>query len=113
MLVKLLCDLDLKKQKQNILNMKILDFIKQSDAVQSLFQQKEGHFIVEDVLSLSFTIAACFRENPRKIAVIAPNLYQAQEIYEQISSLIGEENVSPKSSVSSEGTPESIRRSST
>ena len=93
MLVKLLCDLDLKKQKQNILNMKILDFIKQSDAVQSLFQQKEGHFIVEDVLSLSFTIAACFRENPRKIAVIAPNLYQAQEIYEQISSLIGEENV--------------------
>lgn len=74
--------------------MKILDEIRNSYAVKSLDNNNSDDvFVVDDSLQLSFAISSSFMNNKRKILVVCPNLYSAQNVYEQISSLVGEENV--------------------
>ncbi len=73
--------------------MKIFELIEKSDAVKALLEQREGVFVVDDSLALSFSLVAAYLKQPKNILIVAPNLYGAQAIYEQISSLIGEDNV--------------------
>ena len=54
--------------------------------------KKEGRFVVQDPLSCSLLIGSAFMKQPQKICVVAPNLYSAQQIYEQLINLVGEEN---------------------
>lgn len=48
--------------------------------------------MVQDALSCSLLIGSAFMKKPQKMCVVAPNLYSAQQIYEQLINLIGEEN---------------------
>lgn len=54
--------------------------------------KKEGRFVLHDCLSCSLLIGSCFNKEPQKICVVAPNLYTAQQIYEQLINLVGEDN---------------------
>ena len=54
--------------------------------------KKEGRFVVQDCLSCSLLIGSAFTKEPQKICIVAPNLYTAQQIYEQLINLVGEEN---------------------
>ena len=47
---------------------------------------------MQDSLSCSLLIGSAFMKKPQKICVVAPNLYSAQQIYEQLINLVGEEN---------------------
>lgn len=47
---------------------------------------------MEDCLSCSLLLGSAFIKEPQKICVVAPNLYSAQQIYEQLINLVGEEN---------------------
>ena len=73
--------------------MKILDKIKNSKAVKSLSSNTEDIFVVDDSLQLAFAVSSSFLSNPRKILIVTPNLYTAQNVYEQMSSLVGEDNL--------------------
>ena len=48
--------------------------------------------MLHDCLSCSLLISSAFNKEPQKICVVAPNLYSAQQIYEQLINLVGEEN---------------------
>ena len=48
--------------------------------------------MLQDTLSCSLLIGSAFNKCPQKICVVAPNLYSAQQIYEQLINLVGEEN---------------------
>ena len=54
--------------------------------------KKEGRFVVQDCLSCSLLIGSAYTKKPQKICLVAANLYTAQQIYEQLINLIGEEN---------------------
>lgn len=69
----------------------ILEKLKTSKAT-SLLLKKEGRFVVQDALSFSLLIASAFTKKPQKMCVICENLYNAQQVYEQLISLVGEEN---------------------
>ncbi len=71
--------------------MKILEYIAQETATTALLNPRKGNFVVEDSLSLAFALASSFKEKPRKIALVAPNLYQAQTLYEQLLAFLGED----------------------
>ena len=73
--------------------MLILDEIKNSKAVKSLDNESEGVFVVDDILQFTFAISSSFLNKKRKMLVVAPNLYSAQNIYEQLSSFVGEDNI--------------------
>lgn len=69
----------------------IFEKLQTSKAVTHLLK-KEGRFVVQDPLSCSLLIGTAFIKKPQKICVVAPNLYGAQQIYEQLINLVGEEN---------------------
>ena len=48
--------------------------------------------MVQDTLSCSLLIGSAFTKEPQKICIVAPNLYSAQQIYEQLINLVGEDN---------------------
>ncbi|MDD6302892.1 MAG: transcription-repair coupling factor [Bacillales bacterium] len=70
----------------------IFEKLENSTAVTHLLN-KDGHFVVQDALSLSLLVTSAFNKKPQKMCVVASNLYNAQQIYEQMVSLIGEDNV--------------------
>ena len=47
---------------------------------------------MQDCLSCSLLIGSAFTKEPQKICIVAPNLYTAQQIYEQLINLVGEKN---------------------
>ena len=54
--------------------------------------KKDGRIVVQDCLSCSLLIGSAYTKKPQKICLVASNLYTAQQIYEQLINLIGEEN---------------------
>ena len=93
MLLKHSLNLVLKGQRRNFSNMKILDIIKNSKAVKSLDEKSKGVFVVDDTLQLAFAVSSSYLKNPRNILIVTPNLYSAQNVYEQISSFINEDDI--------------------
>lgn len=70
---------------------KLLKLLSNNNAVTSLLS-KERDFSVQDSLSLSFLVAAAYQKKPQRIAIICPNLYSAQDVYEHLTSLISEDD---------------------
>lgn len=63
-----------------------------SDIAIASLLEKKGRFVVHETLPFCFALGAAFIKKPSKILVLTANLYQAQNIYEQLSNLIGEDN---------------------
>ncbi len=70
----------------------IFDKISQNKVVTN-FLKKEGTFVATDIISLAYLIASAYNKEPQKYAIIVPNLYSAQDLYDKLSLLLGEENV--------------------
>lgn len=56
-------------------------------------EKKDGRFVVSDSLSMAIIVACLFNKERKKILLNCPNLYSAQEIYEHLINLIGDENL--------------------
>ena len=70
----------------------LLELIYQSDFVKAL-KGKGKNFHVDDYAGICLTFASLFNKNKGKYLLVCPNLYNAQNIVNFLSSLIGEENV--------------------
>lgn len=70
----------------------IFNKIQNNDFIAHL-EQKDGRFVVHDSLSLALSVGALFTKKPQRLCVVASNLYGAQQVYEVLVSLLGEENV--------------------
>ena len=64
----------------------------QNNVVISHLNSKVGRFVVHDTLSMALMSATLFKKKPQRICLVASNLYIAQQLYENLISLIGEEN---------------------
>ena len=69
----------------------LLNKISSNQAVTRFLNGDRG-LMINDILSLSYLICASFYKKKQNYSIVAPNLYVAQNIYEQISAIIGEEN---------------------
>ena len=72
--------------------LKIFRKLQDSNFVTHLLE-KSGRFVVSDSLSMALAIAGAFNKNPQKILVNCPNLYSAQEVYEHLINLLGDDNL--------------------
>ena len=63
-----------------------------NDVAIDKFLNYQNRLVIQDSLSLSYLVSAAFLKSKSNIAIVANNLYNAQTIYEQISSIIGEDN---------------------
>ncbi len=72
--------------KQNL-----FDILQTKMAAPSLLKKK-GTFVVDEVLGASLLIASNFLKNKGRYNVITTNLYNAQKVYDLLSSFIGEDN---------------------
>ena len=63
-----------------------------SDEAIKLFDENKGRLVTENPLSLAYLVSASYLQNNKNIVIVASSLYSAQILYEQISSIIGEEN---------------------
>lgn len=70
---------------------KVFSYLNNKLLNQHLSENK-GHFVFQSEISFSYALALRFLENPENNIILAPNLYVAQNIYEELSLLIGEEN---------------------
>ena len=55
--------------------------------------EKDGRFVVQDSLSLALIAHAIYTKKPQKILINCSNLYNAQEVYEFLISLVGDSNL--------------------
>ena len=69
----------------------ILEKLKTNEAISRLIAN-DGRFVVQDALAFSLLTAAAFTKKKQKICVVCENLYNAQQVYEQLINLVGEEN---------------------
>ncbi|MGN1295269.1 MAG: DEAD/DEAH box helicase, partial [Bacilli bacterium] len=70
----------------------IFDKIKNNDVIAHL-EKKDGRFVVQDSLSLALTVGTLYSQKPQRLCVVSSNLYSAQQVYESLVSLLGEEHV--------------------
>lgn len=54
---------------------------------------KDGRFVVQDSLSMALILSTLFNKKPQKILINCPNLYSAQDLYEHLVNLIGDEKL--------------------
>lgn len=52
--------------------------------------EKKGLFHLDDTLGLSLVVAASYLKKPQSINIITSNLYNAQKVYDLLTSLVGE-----------------------
>ncbi len=69
----------------------LLSLLGKNKAVENLLTNK-GRLVIQDHLALAYLVSAAFIKSEKNISIVANNLYTAQSIYEQISSLLGEDN---------------------
>lgn len=60
-------------------------------AVTSLLGKK-GHFVVDETLGTALLVAAAFKKKPQNYVLITTNLYNAQQVYDLLSSFLGEQS---------------------
>jgi transcription-repair coupling factor (superfamily II helicase) len=65
--------------------------LKNHPAISPLLE-KTGCFQVDDTLGIALLVATAFHTKPHRICVVATNIYNAQRIYDLLSSFIGEGN---------------------
>ncbi|HOJ44567.1 MAG TPA: transcription-repair coupling factor [Bacilli bacterium] len=51
----------------------------------------QGRFQVDDTLGVSLMLASAYSKKPRRYALITTNIYNAQRVYDLLSSFVGEE----------------------
>lgn len=69
----------------------ILELIQNNPAVDK-FLNGQNRLVIQDNIALAYLVSAAFIKSHKNISIVTNNLYTAQNIYEQISSLIGEDN---------------------
>ena len=68
----------------------LLKVILENKAIDK-FLNNEGRLVLNDVTSLSYLTSGAYLKSKKNIVLVASNLYIAQNIYEHISSIIGED----------------------
>lgn len=69
----------------------LFDLLKDNKAVQSLLKG-EREFVTDDTIGVALLAASSFIKKPQKYNIITSNLYNAQKIYDLLSTFIGEDN---------------------
>ena len=69
----------------------LFSILQLNNATSSLLNKK-GLFVVDDTLGVSLLIASNFKQNGGRFNIISSNLYNAQKVYDLLSSFIGEDN---------------------
>ena len=69
----------------------LFETLKKNNATGALIS-KLGPFVVEDTFGLSLLVASAYNTKQEPYTIVASNLYQAQKIYEFLSSFVGEDN---------------------
>lgn len=72
--------------------LKLFQKLQTSDFITHL-ESQDGRFVVQDSMSMALIAYSLFIKKPRKILINCPNLYQAQDVYEHLINLLGDENL--------------------
>ncbi len=71
--------------------MSLLDFIYNDDSINKL-NNHEGRLVINNTLACSYLVSGIFLKKQKNILLVASSMYNAQILYEQIASLVGEDN---------------------
>lgn len=71
--------------------MNLLDFIYNDDSINKL-NNHEGRLVINNTLACSYLVSGVFLKKQKNILLVASSMYNAQILYEQIASLVGEDN---------------------
>lgn len=72
--------------------LKLFQKLQNSNFITRLLN-KDGRFVVQDPLSMALVAYSIFIKKPQKILINCPNLYQAQEVYEHLINLLGDDKL--------------------
>ncbi|MCQ2776702.1 MAG: transcription-repair coupling factor [Bacilli bacterium] len=72
--------------------MNIFAKLKNSKAIPP-FLRKKGHFVVDDTMGISLLTATSYKLDNEKYLLITSNLYNAQQIYNSLTSILDKEEV--------------------
>ena len=72
--------------------MELFSKLKLNQNIPPLENQK-GSFVVDDIVGISVLVATYFKNDPDNYLIVAPNLYNAQNIYNLLVSFLGKDNV--------------------
>ena len=72
--------------------LKLFQKLQTSDFITRL-ENKDGRFVVQDSMSMALIAYSLFIKKPQKILINCPNLYQAQDVYEHLINLLGDDVV--------------------
>lgn len=70
----------------------LFSLLKTNSATTRLLE-KRGIFVVDETVGAPLLIATAFKEKPEDLVIITSNLYNAQQVYEALASLLSEEEV--------------------
>ena len=68
----------------------ILSIIANTKAVKELKNETAKYFVTDDVIGTALLACSYYKESKNNLTVITSNLYNAQRVYDIISSIIGE-----------------------
>lgn len=71
--------------------MNLLDLIYNDDSINKL-NNREGRLVINNTLACSYLVSGVFLKKQKNILLVASSMYNAQILYEQIASLVGEDN---------------------
>ena len=71
--------------------MNLLDLIYNDDSINKL-NNYEGRLVINNTLACSYLVSGVFLKKQKNILLVASSMYNAQILYEQIASLVGEDN---------------------
>ena len=72
--------------------MDLLKKIANSNAIPP-FLEKKGVFVVDDIIGISLLVATAYKKNKENYLLVASNLYNAQKIYNILTTLLNDEEV--------------------
>jgi transcription-repair coupling factor (superfamily II helicase) len=68
----------------------LFDVLSHHPALTPLLQKK-GHFSLDETMGISLLVATAFLKQPQSYAIVTTNLYNAQKVYDLLSSFVGEQ----------------------
>ena len=71
--------------------MNLLNLIYNDDSINKL-NNREGRLVINNTLACSYLVSGVFLKKQKNILLVASSMYNAQILYEQIASLVGEDN---------------------
>ena len=72
--------------------MDIFKQLKLNPAIPPLLKKK-GNFVVDEIVGVALLIATAFKEKPDNYLIVTSNLYKAQQIYNQLTYFINQDEV--------------------